>query len=80
MKALLAARKKAAEMAKTLDVKIGLPVSIVENPTTTYGRRFNNVSQNSIDFTLSDPNRQSQLEPGLISVVEQVEVTFRLQQ
>ena len=75
-KALLAARTKAEEMADVLDARIGAPLSIVESPQPL---RFGaNVSRNSIDTILSNPDRSPPFEPGLVSVLEQVEATFEL--
>jgi uncharacterized protein YggE len=79
-KALLAARTKAEEMADALDARIGAPLSIVESPQRLpFGANISaNVSRNSIDSVLSNPDRSPPLEPGLVSVVEQVEATFEL--
>ena len=77
-KALKAARSKADEMADALGAEAGAPLSIVENPSR--GSLFNigsNIS-NSIDSVLSDSDRSSPLEPGLVSVIERVEVAFEL--
>lgn len=75
-KALLAARAKAEELADTLDARIGAPLKVVENPPRS---SFSpNINRNSIDSILSAPERESLLEPGLVSVVEQVEATFEL--
>jgi len=77
-KALQAARTKATEMATALDARIGAPLSIVENPAAADNPFMNNPNRNSIDSILSDPDRTSPLEPGLVSIVERVEVTFEL--
>lgn len=75
-KALRAARRKAVEMATALDTHIGLPLSIAEEPASPASDFINN--RNSIDAVLSSDERRGPIEPGLISVVERVKVTFEL--
>jgi uncharacterized protein YggE len=76
-KALKAARDKASEMADVLEARIGAPLSIIENPQqATFAP--SNISRNSIDMVLSNADRSTPLEPGLVSVVERVEATFEL--
>lgn len=77
-KALQAARTKAEQMADALEARIGAPLSIIENPASAAHSFLNNPNRNSIDAVLSNPERTSPLEPGLVSVVERVEVTFEL--
>lgn len=75
-KALQAAREKAGEMADALEARIGAPLSIIENPGAGHAT---NIASNSIAMPVfsGDTNR-GPLEPGLISVIERVGVTFEL--
>jgi uncharacterized protein YggE len=76
-KALEAARNKAGEMAAALDTRIGAPLSITENPQAS-PFSFSNNANNSISADPSGDSERGPLEPGLVSVVERVEVTFEL--
>jgi uncharacterized protein YggE len=76
-KALQAARKKAEEMADALEARIGAPLSIIENPSQATNALSNSIGRNSIDSILSDGDR-GPLEPGLVSVIARVEVSFEL--
>jgi len=75
-KALQAARAKAEEMADALEARIGAPLSIIENPGAA---RATNIASNSISMpAFSGESDRGPLEPGLVSVIERVEVTFEL--
>ncbi len=76
-KALQAARSKAEQMTDALEARIGAPLSIIENPGAAHA--FSNIASNSISMpAFSDDTNRGPLEPGLISVIERVEVTFEL--
>jgi len=73
--ALLAAKKKAEEMAAVLNMSIGSPVMITENPGTGYPNPFNNVMYNG------EENNESNAEifkQGRISISSSVKVVFLL--
>lgn len=73
--ALLAAKKKAEEMASVLNISIGNPVLITENPGTYYPNPFNNVTYNM------QPNYESSTDifkSGMISITSSVKVVFQL--
>ena len=75
-KALQAARSKAEEMADALEARIGAPLSIIENPGAAHAT---SITSNSIAMPVfSDDTNRGPLEPGLVSVIERVEVTFEL--
>lgn len=72
--ALLAAKKKAEEMAAVLNMSLGNPVLITENPGSYYPNPFNVTSN-------MQPNYESNTEifkSGLISITSSVKVVFLL--
>jgi uncharacterized protein len=76
--ALMEAKKKAADLAKTLGAEIGEPLSIEEDLTvddwwkSPTNNRANNVSQQESSTTPTD------LAPGRIPIRMRVKVSFRL--
>ena len=73
--ALLAAKKKAEEMAAVLNMSIGSPVMITENPGTNYPNPFNNVMYNGEEYKESNAEIFKQ---GMISISSSVKVVFLL--
>ena len=73
--ALLAAKKKAEEMAAVLNMSIGSPVMITENPGTNYPNPFNNVMYNGEEYKESSAEIFKQ---GMISISSSVKVVFLL--
>ncbi|MBK1790735.1 SIMPL domain-containing protein [Persicirhabdus sediminis] len=77
LKALAAAKKKAASMAEVLDSKIGKPLIIKDRPVNDgfYGVR---ITRNSIDSVLDGASSAGSLAAGTVSISSTVEVTFAL--
>jgi len=74
--ALLAAKKKADEMAAIYEMAVGKPVLIEENPVVNYPNPFNAVTLNreGQDMDIS----QVLFKTGLVSVTASVKVVFLL--
>lgn len=73
--ALLAAKKKAEEMAAVFNMTIGNPVMITENQNSYYPNPFNNVSYNMQPLMESNTDI---FKSGLISISSSVKVVFLL--
>jgi uncharacterized protein YggE len=82
--AIHAAREKAEDLAKELDVKIGRVQTIGENSWGGYGgmRSYSNFAQNTMQNAAAvgpvDEDDEDDLAVGQISISAEVQVTFRL--
>lgn len=74
--ALLAAKKKAEEMAAVLNMSIGSPVMITENQASYYPNPFNNVSYNL--QPVMDESSAEIFKSGMVSISSSVKVVFIL--
>jgi uncharacterized protein YggE len=74
--ALLAARKKAEEMAAVLNMTAGKPIMIQENPGYFYPSVMNNVSEIS-SYTGTQGNQET-FKAGMVNVTSNVKVIFLL--
>jgi uncharacterized protein YggE len=74
--ALLAARKKADEMATVLNMSAGKPILIQENPGYFYPSPMNNISELS-GYTGTE-GIQETFKAGLVNVTANVKVVFML--
>lgn len=74
--ALLAAKKKAEEMAAVLNMSIGSPVLITENQASYYPNPFNNVSYSM--QPVMDESSAEIFKSGMVSISSSVKVVFLL--
>ena len=78
-KAVLAAKEKAADLAKALGAEIAEPLRIEEDLTVNEGwRPADNRLSNSIEERGTGGAEQESLAPGTIPIRTRVKVTFRL--
>ncbi len=73
--ALLAAKKKAEELAAVLNMTIGNPVLITENPGSYYPNPFNNITY---DMQPLQESTNEIFRSGMISISASVKVVFLL--
>ena len=80
-KALLAAKEKAAVMAKTLGSEIGEPLLVEEDLSVSEGWQRNvseNVANNLRSVSSEDSDEHEGLSLGTISIKARVKASFRL--
>jgi len=78
LKALIAAKKKATDLANTLDAKIAYPLLIEEIQTNQYRNQISNMMISSNMSERSGNNRDA-ISPGEIDIIMKIKAVFKIE-